>query len=464
MKQVIKNSWKAIAPFWPLKNIIAINPLQGFEDQSFEQALESAELFFQRKDLPKKMKKINRETIKWLQPFFDQGEAKIPMPQRKLGLFKAVTRLLPHDRTIKNRSILDSLPTSNITEYLFKALNISPEKQELFATLLLTTLPGWASYVKYYAQKNKSVCEEYLQLRLLLTLLFWPKAQELLSWHDNHAAKHNTKIVETIKKNEEKYHKQLLAVLEKNKTVKNPEKTIAQFIFCIDVRSEPVRRSIELLQGYETLSMAGFFGLPIAIKNKDIGITYNSCPPIVEPQHTVVETNTLKQYQCFMKYIQKVYQSIKYTFATPFALAEMIGITKGFWMAARTFAPGTTSKLRQTTTRIATDISISSIPLKDQVAYAQGALKIMGLTMNFAPIVIFCGHDSATENNAYETGLDCGACAGRSGLPNARVMCKILNCRKVRMELGSLGIIIPESTNFIPAVHNTATDEIAFIS
>ena len=39
MSDLVKNSFTKIAPFWPLKNLIAVNPLQGLEDLPIEEAL-----------------------------------------------------------------------------------------------------------------------------------------------------------------------------------------------------------------------------------------------------------------------------------------------------------------------------------------------------------------------------------------------------------------------------------------
>lgn len=69
----VQESWSRIAPFWPLKNLVAVNPLHGFEDLAFEEALQQAQDYFQQRDLPEPMQDVNRETIKWLQAFFDEG-------------------------------------------------------------------------------------------------------------------------------------------------------------------------------------------------------------------------------------------------------------------------------------------------------------------------------------------------------------------------------------------------------
>jgi uncharacterized protein YbcC (UPF0753/DUF2309 family) len=101
--------------------------------------------------------------------------------------------------------------------------------------------------------------------------------------------------------------------------------------------------------------------------------------------------------------------------------------------------------------------------MKNQIAYAGNALRMMGLTTNFAPLVVFCGHGSQTENNPYAAALDCGACGGRHGGPNAAALARILNQRTVRHELREEGIDIPEDTLFIGGQHNTTTDAVSLL-
>ena len=149
-------SFKTIAPFWPLKNLIAVNPLQGLEDKPIEEALTTGAAYFQQPDLPADMEAVNRETIKWLQVFFDEGQATIAMPGREKGLYSAWRQLALHDANLhgnnpQKRAWLETLPAmaeQAIAESLLR-LCIAKEERALFATLMLTTLPGWSAHVKY---------------------------------------------------------------------------------------------------------------------------------------------------------------------------------------------------------------------------------------------------------------------------------------------------------------------------
>ncbi len=281
-----------------------------------------------------------------------------------------------------------------------------------------------------------------------------------------------------IEKNEKIYQKDLVEKLltsSKFQSEKNTKTPDAQFVFCIDVRSEPMRRALESKGNYETFGFAGFFGIPVKIENEITKESYSSCPVLLKPQHKIVEKFLCSEPQLQKKIAafkrlsvaKKFYQSLKYGFTTPFILAEAFGIWSGGWMTFHSIAPKTANKIKQKLKNgfkqiSKTSLSLENLTLEDQISYAKGALTTIGLTSNFAKIVVLCGHGSATENNAFATALDCGACGGRHGGSNAKILAAILNNKEVRQGLGRQWILIPTETKFIAAQHNTTTDAIEF--
>ena len=487
LESAIANSWLKIAPFWPLKNIIAVNPMAGFEDQTFEDALKEGSVYFQQKEMPYEMQNVNRESIKWFQVFFDEGQSTIQMPSRHLGLMKSTLSLLRFDNRlnindIEKRQWLEKLPHEPnilIAETLMY-LGIPAQDQELFLTLILTTLPGWAAHVKYRtswpdakdSQHPHPVTQsEYLALRLVLTCLIWPNAKQLISWHKVALKNADIRsIYQQVQVREKAYQRELLEKFETFDATEKSNKPDAQLVFCIDVRSEPFRRALEHEGNYETYGFAGFFGVPVSIEDPVTAESYSSCPVLLKPAHTIIEKPNCSLQSCKKGYkklqiIKRIYQSLKYTFTTPFSLVEIMGIFSGLWMGLRSFAPAVSTLIQSALKAIvapgySVTPDIESIDFEKQVAYSSGALKMMGLTSNFASLVVFCGHASTTQNNPYGTALDCGACGGRHGGSNARILAHILNTGEVRHALKKHNIEIPKDTFFLAAEHNTTKDQV----
>ena len=96
--------------------------------------------------------------------------------------------------------------------------------------------------------------------------------------------------------------------------------------------------------------------------------------------------------------------------------------------------------------------------LDEQLNFVGTALRSIGLIEGFSRFVLLVGHGSTSENNPYESALNCGACGGNHGIVNARVLAQIANKPAVREGLRAQGIDIPDDTWFIPALHNTTTD------
>jgi len=485
MHDLAKKAFNKIPPFWPLQNLIAINPLQGFEHLPVEEAIKVGSAYFEQSDWPDEILLINTEIIKWLGVYFDEGQATIRMPLRQHGLYGAWRLLAPYDRNLHKNikekiefiAKLPANPEQAVSECLVRLDIEEVEKQE-FLTLLVTTLPGWASYIKYksewstqYGDSYNITQLEYLAVRIITTTLLWPEAKKLLHVHKKLLKHSNIKILEKIEAAENAYRMALLKAISAQ-NIHKPHTPEAQLVFCIDVRAEPFRKSLESTGDYQTLGFAGFFGIPVKIRNKITGDSYPSCPVLIKPKHEICEvpcnSNEGLRYKNnydLRQSLKKLYQSLKYTFSAPFALVEALGGVSGLWMGIRTVAPNLASKMTSIlidNTRVSSllDASIDQIPLTEKCNYAESVLRMMGLTDNFAPIVVFCGHGSSTQNNAYATALDCGACGGRHGGSNAKILAAIMNCQEVKIQLSINGIKVPEATKFFAAEHDTTTDEV----
>ncbi len=466
LEKLLDSSWRAIPPFWPLKNLVAANPLVGFENYPFEEALSQAHPLFQATDLDPLMQDVNRESLKWLQAYFDEGQSTLAFPGRGDGFLASVLSLMALDSTLPNRSRLNDLPSDPLAliSTCLDQLSCSLSDRELVLTLSLTTLPGWSSHILYRSewapkgQKLKVSKAEFTAFRLILMTLFDVNVTNLLAWHQQ--ASKASPCPQLIHDNEQAYQVRLFETLNAKKKLSRKSSILAQFVFCIDVRSEPFRRNLEAVGAYETFGFAGFFGVPISVCQTDSGETYDSCPVLVEPQHEVRD-NSKKSDRS--KEFRELYQSTKYTFTTSFPLVETLGFWSGLMMGINAFFPKLGYLINKRNEPKLDPHFQFNIPLDQQCSYGLSALRSMGFVQDFAPLVFLCGHRGESQNNALSTSLDCGACGGRPGGINSYVLARILNNPDVRIYLSAHDITIPIHTYFVAAEHNTTTDELVII-
>jgi len=284
---------------------------------------------------------------------------------------------------------------------------------------------------------------------------------------------------------ESSYHEDLIGKLkgslaELDEDGGGPSRPPAQLVFCIDVRSEPFRRNLESVGTYETFGFAGFFGVPVSCRALNQHHLTAQVPAIVEPRFTVHEVVRQEEKERLARHnagvsilhtIQEMLHDMKSHVLTPYVMVESLGWLFGVQLFGRTLFPEAYRKWRARIngvlappigTIMATDRDDDGLGLtvEEQCATVETVLKTMGLTGNFARLVLLCGHTSTSDNNPYEAALNCGACGGNSGKPNARILATMANKPHVREHLASKGIDVPSDSHFIGAVHNTTTDSI----
>lgn len=242
-----------------------------------------------------------------------------------------------------------------------------------------------------------------------------------------------------------------------------------QAIFCIDEREDSIRRHLEAVdKKAETFGAPGFFGVEFYFQQQDSKFYDKLCPAPVTPKYLIKEFDA--------KTIRKdelIYTKLTHGIASGFLLS----ISFGFWALIKKiqllFRPkmspaisnayGHMDKLsaltieNKNTNDIENGLQIG-YTLDEMITRAEGFLRGIGLLKNFAPIVYFVAHGSSSANNPHHGAHDCGACSGRPGATNARVQSFILNHKKVREALAAKGIVIPDTTQFIGSMHDTAAD------
>ena len=255
-----------------------------------------------------------------------------------------------------------------------------------------------------------------------------------------------------------------------------------QAAFCIDVRSEPLRRALEAVwPGVQTLGFAGFFGLPVAYTPLATQARRPQLPGLLAPTFEV--TDCIVPSDAAQREAHDLLQS-----AASRARQTRLGL-KDQWLAASRWPGAAFSFVEAAGLGYLGKLSNWLLPSKQdrprddleglparyrpicrpqlvgldldaKVALAASVLHAMGLDQHLVPLVLLVGHGSQSANNAHAAALDCGACCGQTGEVNARSLAQLLNQPSVRQGLKARGVAIPEATVFMAALHNTTTDEI----
>lgn len=270
------------------------------------------------------------------------------------------------------------------------------------------------------------------------------------------------------------FYDDVLSGLEINALeTKNHSPKSFQAMFCMDDREGSIRRYVEKNDpNSETFGTPGFFGVEFFFKPEHGKFYSKLCPAPVTPKYLIKEIDTKNVRKKDIHFNDQTHSLLR---------GWLISQTLGFWSAIKLFfnifrptmSPATAhsfnqmdkfSKLTIENTNLndrENDLQIG-FTIEEMANRVEAQLKSIGLIKNFAPLVYVVGHGSSSVNNPHYAGYDCGACSGRPGSVNSRVICYMANKKEVRELLVQRGITIPDTTQFVGALHDTSRDDIDF--
>ncbi|SCL25497.1 hypothetical protein GA0070616_3116 [Micromonospora nigra] len=237
---------------------------------------------------------------------------------------------------------------------------------------------------------------------------------------------------------------------------------LAQAVFCIDVRSEGLRRQLEATGPVATYGFAGFFGLPVRTMAAGARRGRDRCPVLMRPVATVDEPPARTEPRRVQQAWRRAFAGAKASPVGAFAFVEVAGLLATTALLLRAAMPRRLTPRAEQAVTTVTGLD-AALTLDEQVYYAEATLRTIGLTTDFAPLVLLCGHGATSTNNPYAAALDCGACGGNRGGVSAQLAATMLNNPRVRVALAARGIEIPDHTLVLAAEHDTVTDEVRLL-
>jgi uncharacterized protein YbcC (UPF0753/DUF2309 family) len=433
--------------------------------------------------------------------FFDQGQAAWG-PDRMGGLYPSWLRQCAHDFSpamlmgypgfSQRVASLPAEPQALIAAAL-KALSLAPETQEAYLTALLMSINGWASWCAYQrwqarlAQRDDAQIVHLLAIRLAWEWLLheghpasrvadqlssaWSRAEDQFQ-HAEAAQQHDWLWQAALERSGQA---RLCAGLMTPGHVDTTPPAV-QAVFCIDVRSEVYRRALEAASPcVQTLGFAGFFAMFIEYRPLGSELVRPQLPGLLAPAHCVTDecdgpglADVMSARRRRHLLWRQRWQAFRSGAGSSFSFVESCGLLyAGKLLTASVGASADAPTVEQTglPARLRDTLrprlpTLGGPDLETRIGSAAAALSAMGLTNGFARLILIVGHGSTSLNNPHAAGLDCGACGGQTGEVNARVLAQLLNDRSVRLGLHARGLMVPDSSWFVAALHNTTTDEL----
>lgn len=434
----------------PLDKLVAINPLEGLTQNNYQSAVKQ---FFTH---------------------LNPGDS-AHLDQAEVILIKYLSLLLPRDganpiiTTPHNyatwrcyasydhnldKAKLAQFPKESLAAIFRLLSDYSIVEVEQIIHQQLFRCKGWAGLVKYYDSTNQGYLTLTDYLAILLTI------KDVLGIAINPKLVSSQVLPQAIATAPKpKDHTAIFKRMTHNANISPNigQEPDVNFVFCIDVRSELMRKCLESFR-YKTIGAAGFFNLAITVESTTSSANY--CPVIVNPELSL-DGKKLNQARKtdFASLAATLSQGISsLSFVEFFGLHYLFQFIKN--SLPKIFKPSNCA------TSVQFDIEqvITAWQRANKFDYLitclSAFLKVLNLSDSTPKYVVICGHRADVNNNHFHSKLQCGACGGQSGELNAQLMCALLNESQIRTALKTHNHNISETTRFIPAIHNTAADQL----
>ncbi|MEY4727987.1 MAG: hypothetical protein RLZZ390_511 [Bacteroidota bacterium] len=271
------------------------------------------------------------------------------------------------------------------------------------------------------------------------------------------------------------YYDQVLSGLNvvNQKPIETIDQVSFQAVFCIDERECSLRRHVESIdKRAETFGSPGFFGVEFYFLPSGGKFLEKLCPAPVTPKFLIKEFGAEPIHEKELFHTKKTL-----TIFSGLVYSILGGFLAGFKLFMNLFKPQMSPAIsnafahmgEQTTLAVEANHPLVienglqvGFTVEEMAVRVQSVLQSIGMIDSFAPLVYLVAHGSSSANNPHHGAHDCGACSGRPGAVNARVFAQMANHVEVRKILNTKNIQIPETTQFIGAMHDTASDVIGF--
>lgn len=430
--------------------------------------------------------------------YLDQGFATWAFPRSPRGFLASLRELdrQSYYRIFKHKRVRALLKQPGLS--LERLLGLLVGKSEYFGPYLVDMAfahPGWSGMVATLEQQPDSLLDqrkitlrEFLLFELLLELdavyqrlgdHFVPLMAEVTApppaYFAQKAAVPSLRILAAWQEALEwSYFDQVLAGIAEAPPSKVRSGSSFQAFFCIDDRECSLRRHLEALDAdCATFGTPGFFQIDAMYQPEGGKFMTKICPAPMQPRYVLQELPARGKKsgpQADWHFSRRSHGLLG-----GWLTSQTLGFSSAVRLAANIFRPGESPATVSAFRHIAPESKLylrykgeshqglqAGYTVAEMADRVERLLRSTGLVTDFAPLIYVVAHGASSVNNTHYAGYDCGACSGRPGSVNARAIAEMANDPNVREALAERGLFLPENCRFVPALHDTTRDELAW--